>query len=281
MIHPVVKSSFSPALFLGVAALLTVSDALPAIAFGLATLGVIQLLNAAAPRLPYPRCIHWVHASLFELFALLGVAFLRMIPLPQKKGRGKGQPILLIHGYMHFGGVWLFQKRWLEALGLGPIYTISLGHPFRSIALYAEKVKKKAEAIAQETGRQDLMLIGHSMGGLVASYYATRLASPGSVTDVVTIASPLAGTPMAWIGLGPNAREMRPRSLWIQELQKAIEETSAIRFYHIATHSDALVIPGISAVLEKNPHFVFEDLGHTSLLYSRRVSQKIAHWVKK
>lgn len=246
-----------------------------------AWLGAIQLFNSAAARLPGPvaRPIHWAHAMTFELFAFLGVAVLRFIPMRETLS-GQGRPILLVHGYLNHGSVWTFFKKRLENSGLGPIYAIHLGHPFRSIQEYAQKVKVKADGIAQQTGRKDLVLIGHSMGGLVASFYATHLAPPQTVTDVITIGSPLAGTPMAHIALGPNGREMEPNSELVQNLRAAIAKNAQqIRFHHIATKSDQLVLPGRSAALSDNNHFIYEDIGHASLLYSSRVSSKILEWI--
>jgi triacylglycerol esterase/lipase EstA (alpha/beta hydrolase family) len=245
--------------------------------------GGLRILNALALRTPLlfiARTIHWAHAMTFEFFAFAGVALLRFLP-SRKVVSGKGKPILLVHGYVNSGSVWTFLKKRLEKAGFGPIYTINLGHPFRSIQEYARKVQTEAEAIAAETGRKDLILIGHSMGGLVSALYALSLSSPGTVTDVITIGSPLAGTLMARLGIGPNAREMERDSTLIRDLQAAMAKNQHIRFHHIATKSDQLVIPGHSAVILANNHFILEDLGHASLLYSRRVTDKIAEWLKE
>jgi triacylglycerol lipase len=241
----------------------------------------VRLLNVLAPRMPLlaARTVYWLHAMTFECLALLGVALFRFIPR-QSALSGKGKPILLVHGYVNNGSVWRFQKSRLEKAGLGPIYTIDLGHPFRSIQEYADKVKAKAQEIALETGRKDLILIGHSMGGLVSALYATTLAPPDTVTDVITIGSPLVGTPMARLGLGLNAREMRRGSILLKNLQVAIANTPRIRFHHIATTSDQLVIPGRSAIIATNNYLLLDDIGHASLLYSRRVTQKILEWLK-
>ncbi len=247
--------------------------------FGLAWFGGVSLLNAAAHKLPCPRLIHWIYAMTFETLALLSVLLMRFFPI-SKKVKGNGRPILLIHGYLNHGSVWRFPKRRLEGLGFGPIYTINLGHPFRPIRIYAEKVAVQAEKIAKETGRKDLILIGHSMGGLVGGYYATHLAPPHTVTDVMTLGTPLFGTPLARIALGPNGREMEPRSLFLRALREAMAaHRSQIRFYHIATQSDQLVIPGESAVIPEHPHRIFEDIGHASLLYSKRVIHQISQWL--
>lgn len=214
----------------------------------------------------------------FETFALLTQFFFRFIPYRESRS-GRGQPILLVHGYLNFGSVWTVQKKRLEALGFGPIYIINLGYPFRPIRSYAEKLKTKVDSIAKETGRKDLILIGHSMGGLVSALYATQMAPSNTVTDIITMGSPFIGTPVARIGLGTNAREMEPHSPFIETLRESISSNSQIRFYHIATKTDQLVIPGGSAIIPHHKHFIFDDIGHASLLYSQRVTDKLNEWL--
>ena len=244
--------------------------------------GLFYVLNANSHRLPERMrvFIRWIHSQTFELFAILILGFWRLISLfrpTQPSSKGSGRPILLVHGYLDGSYVWsLFQKR-LEKEELGPIYTVDLGHPFQGIHTYAKKVEKVALRIYKETGRSDPMLIGHSMGGIVSAFYAVELAPRGNSLQIITIGSPLKGTVVAHIGVGQSAREMEPDSKLIQELQKKLEARSDIEFYHIATKTDLLVIPYTSALLRNDPlsHYVLEDIGHVSLLLSRRVAKEV------
>lgn len=274
----VAKIHFSAPILLASAVVLSLTEAAPVAPAFFVWLAFIQILNVLAPRLPCPKLIHWTYAMTYEGLALAGIALLRLIPM-SKKTCGNGRPILLIHGYINHGRVWRMQKKRLEAKGFGPIYFINLGHPFKSISDYAEKVKGKVEEIAKETNRKDLILIGHSMGGLVSCFYGTKLAAPGTVTDIITIGSPFIGTPMARIGLGRNAREMEPKSSFLKELVEAVNQTAHINFHHIASKTDQLVIPGGSAIIPHHKHFIYEDIGHTGLLYSYRVTEKITEWL--
>lgn len=228
--------------------------------------------------------IHWIHAMVFELFAILTIFCVRQLRFMKKSkpGGGDGQPILLVHGYLHDRSAWIYHKRRLLGQGLGPVYTISLGYPFLPIGEYVKRVEAKALQIEQETGRKDLILIGHSMGGIICSLYATKIAPPGKVTDIITIGSPLAGTSVAKIAIGPDAREMETGSKLMEELQEEIRLAKGIRFYHIATKTDQLVIPYTSEIIEGHPkrQLVLADIGHASLLYSPRVADKIISWLK-
>ena len=256
----------------------------------LGSLALLRLTNSVAPVFPRPLrlAIHWMHAMVFEVFSLLFIWLLRPLSAlwkksPQPTGNLKGQPILFVHGYCNDGSVWIYQKRRLAQEGLGPLYTIDLGHPFRSIRDYAKKVADKAAEIAQETGKKELILIGHSMGGLVSSFYALELAPRDTVTDVITIASPLNGTIVANLGFGPNAREMERNSELVSALNQKIAREKTIRFYHIATATDQLVLPTSSALVgnDLNRQFIFEDIGHTALLFSPRVAAQLTQWIQR
>ena len=87
---------------------------------------------------------------------------------------------------------------------------------------------------------------------------------------------------MAKIAIGPNGREMEVRSELIAQLNGKIAKCPFVRFYHIATNTDQLIIPSQSALLNNNPsrEFLFEDIGHASMLFSPRVGAVIAHWLR-
>lgn len=193
----------------------------------------------------------------------------------------KDTPILLIHGYLNYSSVWLFHLKRLKKKGYSAIYTINLGSPFLSIEEYGKKVEKKAQQIAKDLKRKDLILIGHSMGGLVASYYASFLAS-GTVKKVITLGSPFKGTKMAKIGIGKCSREMETNSLFLEKLRKNIENSPDIHFFHLGTTKDQIILPYTSAFLgdQTSRHCVLDEMGHVGLLYSDRVSEEIDRWIR-
>lgn len=276
MNHSIAKPSISTLIFLLSAPVLALLGwgILSAILIGFAA---VQILNQTAGFFSGfgARLIHWIHAMAFEGFAFATTFLSHPFRYWQRPvGAKEGRPLLLVHGYVNDSCVWLYHKRMLALRKLGPIYSINLGHPFRSIRHYAAKVQLKIADIVRETGRKDLILVGHSMGGLVCSLAAL----PGM--KVITIGSPLKGAPLARIGIGPNAREMEPGSHLLKEIEKKITSSPEISFYHIATKSDQLVIPFHSALVNDNPErqFILEDIGHQSLLFSKRVSHKLAEW---
>lgn len=198
------------------------------------------------------------------------------------QGNLAGRPILMINGYLSFGSTWHYQRQRLIEAGLGPVYTMNVGS-FKSIETYAKYVKERVDQIKAETGRSDITLICHSKGGLVGSYYATHFAEGTDVAEIITIGSPLSGTPVAYIGPGYDASEMRPNSDLVLRLRDKIR-VSTTRFFHIASKMDE-VVPFSSAHPEgHHPHatkHMIEDIGHLGLVFSSRVADKICQWLKE
>src|SRR3990167_5939761 len=161
-----------------------------------AVFALIKILNRFAGKFPLPfqKIVRWLHSIAFEMIAVAFTFLLRPMGYfsrtKEPHCKAPGRPILLVHGYLHDRSAWVFLRNELCRKGFGPVYTLNLFHPLRSIRDHAALVAKKAAEIAEQTKRDDLCLIGHSMGGLVSAWYALEIAKQGTVTDVITIGSP-------------------------------------------------------------------------------------------
>jgi len=258
-----------------------------AVSMTLGFCALLKILNNAASKFFFARIVHWVHAIFFEVLAFVGVIILRLLGflkklLPTKTGSKRPDtPILLVHGYCNNSSVWTYIRWRLEQDTKSPIYAINLGYPFHSMHEYATKVITLANEIRKETGSSQIILMGHSMGGLITSIVAMQ--DPLGISSVFTIGSPLWGTHLARVGYGPNAREMQRSSPLLMELHEKLRKKNQIRFYHIGTKTDQLIMPYSSSMLGTCPdrEFLFEDIGHASLLFSPRVAGLLAHWLQE
>jgi predicted alpha/beta hydrolase family esterase len=194
--------------------------------------------------------------------------------------KGTGTPLLLIHGYLNSSLVWFYHGKRFQKNDIGPVYTVFLGKPFLSIREYAKKVQEKAVQIQKETNRNDLILVGHSMGGIVAAYYALKLADKTHVKAVLTMGSPFHGTKVAKIAFGECAHEMAPSSILLKEIEEERRKKPKIPFYCIATSLDHIVVPPSSALMGEDPdrEVVLDSCGHSSLLFSREANKKMVDW---
>ncbi|MCU0990459.1 MAG: alpha/beta fold hydrolase, partial [Xanthomonadales bacterium] len=129
------------------------------------------------------------------------------------------RPLLLVHGYSCSRGVWWLVRLRLEAAG-HTVATVSLAPPYTSIGKLVPQLRERIERVCQATGADRVVLVAHSMGGLVCRSYLARHGSD-RVERLITIASPHSGSELARIGIGQNAREMEPGSRWLKDLGQA------------------------------------------------------------
>lgn len=218
-------------------------------------------------------------------------------------------PVLLVHGWLHNSSAWhRFKQELLKDNPDRLVFTIDLGaNPFvNSIeGTYQKKLSAKIQEIKALTNANKIHLVGHSMGGMVSSVYACNQASKENgvkVESLVTIGSPLEGTPLAKIALDRCGRAMRHDSPLVmgsiinedtdfesvvegghKKLTDRIDDIrQEVRVFHFGTKGDEFV-PCSSAIcsqknIDSQSYKTFSRLGHVAMVFSPTVIRTtIAH----
>ena len=224
-----------------------------------------------APPLSAGRRLRMVIA---EYLAFL-LSFIVLMPferlwMPPDRLRPCSRPLLLVHGYACSRGVWWRLRRDLEAAG-HTVASVSLYPPYTSIGKLVPQLNQRVEEVCRATGADQVVLIAHSMGGLVCRSYLARHGG-GRVERLITIASPHAGTELARIGIGKNAREMVPGSLWLKDLAT---ENVPVPTISIRTPHDNYVMPQDNQRLPGAIDVEMDGIGHLSVLYARRTADEL------
>jgi len=140
-------------------------------------------------------------------------------------------PILLIHGYQCNRGAWFRLRPRLEAAGW-VVATLSLEPSLADIDSYAEGVARRIDEVLTATGAAQVILVCHSMGGLVARTYLRRFGS-ARVGRLITLASPHHGSRLAALAWGRNGRQMRIGNPWLADLGRAPLPPGTVSFYSV------------------------------------------------
>lgn len=250
----------------------------------------VKLFDQMRPYLPegIKNAIELIKATLVELAVVpyLGLTFLmtthysdgeKLKKLENNQTKSEHPPVLLVHGFLHNSTAWSGIKGSLEKEeGIGPVYTVDLGNPFLSIEEYKNRVHARVEEIKKAHGRDDVILVGHSMGGLVSAKYAIH-HNP-NVKKIITLGTPAKGTPMAYLARvlsfdqSACAREMSPGSSLVQELPVKLKEHS-IKVVNFCSGADVVVPGSDRAAFDTNEKVkvVFGEMGHLRYLFSGRV----------
>ena len=107
-------------------------------------------------------------------------------------------PIVLVHGVLCNAGVWSPLARFLRERGVGPVYSISYGPPLRSIEIFADQLAGKIADVRAATGADQVVLVTHSMGGLVSRAYLRRHGGD-RVRKLITVGAPNHGSVHAYV----------------------------------------------------------------------------------
>jgi hypothetical protein len=219
-----------------------------------------------------PHLVRTIAAEWACSLALQAVRPVALFGMPLGKQAQGPRPVILLHGYLQGRANFLLLARRLAAAGIGPLF----GFEYWTLARLgraAEKLAEFVDEVRAETGAAKVDLIGHSMGGVVARAYASQ--TPGTVEHLVTIGSPHGGSAMAGFGVGWPAVELALGSEVLASLAAA-PAPPGVRVTCIWSRADGLVWSHRAAVIPGADEVVYDDLGHLSLLTSRRVAREIA-----
>ncbi|MES2740296.1 MAG: alpha/beta fold hydrolase [Pseudomonadota bacterium] len=205
-------------------------------------------------------------------------SMLRPGPALHVAARPVGLPVLLVHGYACNAAFW---KPWCARLAREHIshYAVTLEPVTAAIDDYAPQLEAALQQLRAASGSAQVVLVCHSMGGLVARAWLRQYGA-AHVARIVTLATPHHGTARASVGLGRSARQMRRSGApgadanpWLQAL--AAMETPAERalFTSLFSHHDNIVEPQLSAYLPDARNIALAGLGHVTMGRARRTLQ--------
>ncbi|RFP15134.1 alpha/beta fold hydrolase [Duganella sp. BJB488] len=193
-------------------------------------------------------------ASSFDMLRPLGM---------QLQPQARGLPVLLIHGYACNSGYWRPLSARLARASISH-YGIDLEPPGASIDAYVPQVQAAIERLCAETGSKQVIIVGHSMGGLVARAWLRRHGAD-AVARVITLGTPHHGTALAHLGPGGNAVQMRYRSEWLAALAASEANPQRGLISSIYSVHDNIVAPQDSGALPGARNLEFGAIGHVAL----------------
>lgn len=193
----------------------------------------------------------------------------------------RGLPVLLIHGWGCNSGYWHPLSKKLMQANISH-HAIDLEPVFADIDSYVPMVDRAVEAVCRETGCDKIVIVAHSMGGLVTRAYL-RVHGDARIARVITLGTPHRGTGLANFGIGLNCRQMgwngnakygRP-SEWLIQLDKSEDQAVRPLFASLNSHHDNIVAPQSSACLAGASNVEFRGIGHVALALNPLVQERV------
>lgn len=178
-------------------------------------------------------------------------------------------PVVLLHGFVDNRSVFVLLRRSLARHGWRHLECLNYSPLTCDIRTAAELLGRHIEEICARTGHREVDIVGHSLGGLIARYYAQRLGGDQRVRTLVTLGTPHSGTTVAPLASAhPIVRQMRPGSAVIEELRLPASGCRT-RFVSFWSDLDQLMIPIETACID-HPDLLAQNvrvsgIGHLAL----------------
>jgi pimeloyl-ACP methyl ester carboxylesterase len=205
--------------------------------------------------------------------------------LPKRPGRNEaestGPRLILIHGLYHNDSAWILLQRRLRRAGFSNMTTLSYSSFRHAFWELSEEINQHiVESTDSESG--PVVLIGHSLGGLLASAFARYPAGRGKVAGLITLGSPHRGSKLAVLGWGPLARDLVFEGSIVRELE---QRPPTGDFPRIALRSpmDNMVLPN-DALDPAEPGWTVTEtdpVSHVAMLYHRRTAEQVVEAVRR
>lgn len=211
----------------------------------------------------------WVaHLVILPLFPL------GLVDRPPRPAPGFGPPrtpVLLVHGFAMNASCFYPMAWWLQRQGFTWVHSIN-HRPFSSpIPVFARNLGAHIAALKAASGADQVDIVAHSMGGVIAAWYINRMDGAKDVRRFITIGTPWRGTKMSIWGRRREARDMHPDSEVIADIQRPAVPAIALH-----SNTDHLVIPASHALTDGVKGELLPNMGHLDMILHPRVWRRVA-----
>lgn len=210
-------------------------------------------------------------ARFFQLFTGVFATAVSCHPQPSQPRYDK---VVLVHGILENGMSFDSLRSRLENHGIEcHVPKLEPNDARDGIDQLAKSLK---EGIDKEFGPDErFAMVGFSMGGLVSRYYLQKLGGAERCDAFITVSSPHHGTKMAYAYPGKGARQMRPGSPFLKDLEATEDRLGDIPVVSYRTPMDLIILPTDSSVWKRAENQSYPVILHPLMLHSKPVLDDI------
>lgn len=213
----------------------------------------------------------WTHAADLPLVALT-----MLTPKPgalaelEDDGR---VPVLFVHGLGGHPGNFLPMRTYFRAMGRPRTHAVALP-PDCTVEVLGGVLADTLEAAAARAPGQQVDVVAHSLGGLVARAALLEVERRGSaarVRTLVTLGTPHAGSHLARYANTVTTRDLRPGSPILARLEAQLPwkgPPSQPRLVAFWSRADVIILPAEKSLVDGAENHELPGLSHNGLLLS-------------
>jgi len=190
------------------------------------------------------------------------------LPRSERVEEGAGatqRPVILLHGLFLNQACWSLLRWRLRRAGFYRVHTLNLP-PWRDVERQTEMVALLIDQLRHRYHCDQVDLIGHSMGGMIARNYLQLRGGETKVSTCILLGTPNTGSRLAPFALSPQGPLLQPGSPFLNRLNSA-SWPEGPRVINIFSRHDNLVLPALNARLEGKENIELDGVGHAGLLF--------------
>ena len=196
---------------------------------------------------------------------------------PKPFAPGGLPPVILIHGLYHNTSAWfLFRQRLLRA-GFGDVRCYGYPSFFRPFEAIVEGLVQQALQAAEASPTGQVLLVGHSLGGLLSRCVCASPVLAGRIAGILTLGTPHQGSTLAGLlAVGRLGRGLVPGGAVLEFVRR--QPVCAVPGLSLYSPLDGMVLPLSGLFLEDREkqagwtEVCLPPVSHVGLLYDPRVS---------
>lgn len=265
-------------------------------------LAVLLFLGVAYPGLRYAAFLFssWWAGSLGEIRQRLGglarpilrgmvtagaadLMVLPTYPLGLFGGRepfDTGTPVLLVHGLYHNASAWITMKQRLREAGIKNVHTYQYNSFWGEFPEAVDGLQRKLDALLHKAPGGKVLLVGHSLGGLVSRAAVGNPRFQDRIAGIVALGTPHGGSALAHLAANPMGRGLIPGREIMARVDSLPEpDCPKLAIYNLV---DDFVFP-LETLLPPTTgwqEIVCSPMGHVWMLYSREVTGLVVDFLK-
>lgn len=192
-------------------------------------------------------------------------------------GNSATSPVIFVHGLYHNPAAWFVLRRSLARAGLGKGLTYGYSSFGPGFADIAAGLAQRIRTAAAESPTGKVLLVGHSLGGLVIRAAVAQAGLESCIGGIVTLGAPHQGSTLAgMLAVGRLGRGLKPGGEVLRHLTAL--PPCRVRALSLYTPTDAMVLPLSGALLPQREKAAgwsetcLPPLSHVGLLYNRKAA---------
>ena len=194
--------------------------------------------------------------------------FARRLWKPSPSAKCTHPPVLMVHGLYHNASAWYLYKWWLRRRGYEKVFSWSyntIKYDFWELADQLRDVVREAAGLC---GGEPVILMGHSMGGLLVRAAIADPETAESVSAAVLLGTPNQGSKLAALALGRLGRSIFHGGPLIERLN-AMPSPMKMPKLNLYSPLDNMVLPTSSLEVPERGWIQAETapISHVSMLY--------------